>query len=589
VKLPNALTREEVSQYQQDRAASVLSEEKAAAFRDGWEGRLRELGYGLDALPLHVPGDVSFAPEDPEEAALDRLLAELDGDSPDQPHEADGAAGRRRAGKASDVLVRIAKAEGELFHAPDGTDYARVVVGDHHEVWPLRSSGFRKWLTRRFYEEQRTNPNGNALSEALLTLAGIASYDGPEHAVHLRVARHGEALYVDLANDRWEVVEVTPAGWRVMNEPPVRFRRTRSMAPLPSPETGGTLEALRDFINVADDDAWRLLAAWFLFAFSPTGPYPVLILHGEQGSAKSTAARLLRQLIDPTIGSGLRAAPKDVEDLAVATHNSHVVALDNLSGIQPWLSDALCRVATGAGLSKRELYTDAEETVLEACRPLVLNGITELATRGDLFDRAILVDLDPIPDENRRTEAEVRAGFEAVRPGVFGALLDALSTALRRLPETRLPKKPRMADFALFVTAAEEALGWPAGSFIASYEANRAQGNDLALDANPVGVAVRELVDNHGGDWAGTAQNLLDEVGQFVREEMRRSRYWPGTAWAMSNQLTRLTPNLRAAGIEVSRERANDAARTRVITLRAGRRTQPDEPAGAASLEEGGH
>jgi hypothetical protein len=553
------LSRQEAAAYAEARAASVLSDAAAEAFTAEWEPILRERGLDLNGLPLEEPDDgiVLFAEASERQDELD------------EPGEAPGPQ-RQYEGKAADVLVRIAVAEAELFHSPDGTEFARLLVAGHHEVWPLKSSGFRKWLTRRFYEAQHTNPSSNALTEAALTISGIASHDGPEHPVSLRVARHGDSLFVDLANDAWEVVVVSPAGWRVVSDPPVRFRRSRSMAPLPRPADGGSVEALRDFINVTDDDSWRLLVAWLVFAFSPSGPYPILILHGEQGSAKSTAARLLRSLVDPGLGSGLRAAPKDVEDLAVATHNSHVVALDNLSGIQPWLSDALCRVATGAGLSKRELYSDAEETVLEACRPLVLNGITELATRGDLFDRAILVDLEAIPDEDRRTEAEMRVGFDAVRAGLLGALLDAVACALRRLPETRLAKKPRMADFAVFVTAAEEALGWSSGSFLAAYEANRAQGNDLALDANPVGVAVRLLVDNHNGEWTGTAENLRTEAGSFASDEVRRGRFWPQTAWAMSNQLTRLTPNLRAAGIAVTRERANDAARTRLITLRSG-------------------
>jgi hypothetical protein len=184
-----------------------------------------------------------------------------------------------------------------------------------------------------------------------------------------------------------------------------------------------------------------------------------LLLHGEQGSAKSTTERVLRTIVDPN-HSPLRAAPKEERDLMVACHNSRVVAFDNLSGISDQLSDALCRIAYGTGLAQRELYSDSEEVVLDACRPIALNGITELATRGDLLDRTILVDLAPITEERRLPDKALNGRLEALAPGILGALLDAVSVALRRLPDTKLARLPRMADFTLFVTAAEEALGW---------------------------------------------------------------------------------------------------------------------------------
>ena len=357
------------------------------------------------------------------------------------------------------TLVGIAKTEAELFTAPDGTPYGLVDVGAHREVWPLKSSGFKEWLVRRYYEENGAVPKAQQLSEALNVINGDARFKGETIAVHLRVAGTDEAAYLDLANDAWEVVEVTAAGWRVLADSPVLFRRTKNSAPLPQPVPGGSVDLLRELINVPDEESWRLLVAWLVFTLSPAGPYPILLLHGEQGSAKSTAERVLRSIVDPN-HSPLRAAPKEEQDLLVACHNCWVVALDNLSGIQDWLSDALCRVASGTGLAKRELYTDSEEVVLNATRPIALNGITELATRGDLIDRSILVDLDAIPEDRRLPEKQLWRRFEELRPLILGALLDAVACALRNRATTTLPRLPRMADFALFVTAAEEALGW---------------------------------------------------------------------------------------------------------------------------------
>jgi hypothetical protein len=221
-------------------------------------------------------------------------------------------------------------------------------------------------------------------------------------------------------------VEIDAAGWRVITDAPVRFRRPKGLKPLPVPVTGGSLGELRHFVNVADDNSWRLLVAWMLAALRPRGPYPVLCLHGQQGSAKSTLARVLRSLIDPNLAE-LRSEPKEPRDLMIAADASWIIALDNLSSLPAWLSDALCRLSTGGGFATRELYSDAEETVFDAQRPVLLTGIEDLATRGDLLERSIVLTLPPIPEDRRRSERALWKQIEAVRPRILGALLTALS------------------------------------------------------------------------------------------------------------------------------------------------------------------
>src|SRR5262249_30177683 len=133
---------------------------------------------------------------------------------------------------------------------------------------------------------------------------------------------------------------------------------------------------------------WRLVVSWLLAALRPVGPYPVLVVYGEQGSAKSSLVRVLRALVDPNTAA-LRRPPREERDLVIAATNGWLIALDNLSHLPDWLSDGLCCLATGSGFATRELYTDADEAIFAARRPVVLNGIEEVATRGDLLDRAI--------------------------------------------------------------------------------------------------------------------------------------------------------------------------------------------------------
>ena len=190
------------------------------------------------------------------------------------------------------------------------------------------------------------------------------------------------------------------------------------------------------------------MVAWALAVLRNKGPYPALVLSGEQGSAKSTFSAILRALLDPNTAP-LRALPREDRDLFIAASNGHVLAFDNVSGLPAWISDTLCRLATGGGFAVRQLYTDQDEVLFDAARPVILNGIEDIVTRPDLADRAVFLTLEPIPEERRRPEAELWAAFEAERARILGVLLDAVVEGLKRLPDTHLPKLPRMADFAL--------------------------------------------------------------------------------------------------------------------------------------------
>jgi hypothetical protein len=335
------------------------------------------------------------------------------------------------------------------------------------------------------------------------------------------------------------------------------------MLPLPQPLTGGSIDLLPPFVNVDGDDDWRLLVAWLIAALRPRGPYPVLVLHGEQGSAKSTTARVLRSLVDPN-KAGLRAEPREARDLIVAAHNSWIIALDNLSHLSGWLSDALCRLSTGGGFSTRELFSDQDEALFDAQRPCVVNGIEELVTRGDLLDRSVILYLPNIPQDQRRPERAFWQRFEEERPQILGALCDVVSDGLQRIDTTELPELPRMADFALWVTAAEATCGWRAGAFLEAYEHNRSAANSLALEASLLVTPLRSIAK---AGFHGTATKLLGRFNDTVPDDVRKQRGWPRNARALSGALRRLAPNLRETGIDVAFLGQQGESRERMILV----------------------
>ena len=470
-----------------------------------------------------------------------------------------GAEEEERKPTQAELLIRCADGA-ELFHTPAGDSYATVPVNEHRETHPVKAKGFRRWLVRAFFERYDRPPGNQALQDALGLLEARADFDGPEREVYIRSAEHGGAIYIDLADEDWRVAEITATGWRVVDgeAAPVRFRRPRGMLALPAPRPGddddGCDGLLQRFFNVSTDEDLRLIVAWLVAALRPAGPYPVLLLQGEQGSAKSTAERLVRALVDPS-AAPLRTTPRSEHDLFIAADNSHVVALDNISSLQPWLSDALCRLSTGGGFSTRTLYENREEELFDGMKPVILNGITDVATRPDLLDRALVVSLPPIPDEGRRPEAELWREFEQTRPAILAALFDAMSGALRSVEAVRLEGMPRMADFAVWATAAEEALGWEDGAFMAAYAGNRKATADTALDADPVAGAVLELMKDHD-EWTGNATELWTTLGELVDENIRHTKAWPGAPNTLTGRLKRLAPTLRGAGIEYDEDRS---------------------------------
>jgi hypothetical protein len=448
------------------------------------------------------------------------------------------------------ILLRIASTA-ELFHTSGMEAFASFQVKNHFENWPIQSRAFKYFLIEKFRKIEEKPPTSQLLKEALGALEAKAWFEGEEVDVSLRLGEHEGKLYLDLCNENWEVIEIDKSGWRKKTDSPIKFRRARGMLPLPCPLKGGSLNDLRRFINVPDDKNFRLVIAWLLGALQAKGPFPLLCLQGEQGSAKSTLARILRSLIDPSV-SPLRTTPKDARDLAIASNNGWVICFDNLSGLRDWLSDSLCRLATGGGFSTRELYANSDEIIFDAMRPCMLNGIEEVATRNDLIDRAIVTKLPPVPSDSRRTEKSLMKEFEEYRPSILGALLDAVSEALMNISKVKLESLPRMADFAEWIVAAEPALPWQVGGFMEAYKGNRAEAVDVSLDSDPVAAAILKLLDEEG-EFEGISTELLEKLEGYTKDSIVTSRFWPKDGRSLSGRVDRAAPFLREVGIMVDR------------------------------------
>lgn len=490
----------------------------------------------------------------------------------------------------SAVLMRIA-GTARIFRGMDHGYYAEVPIDGHYEIHELGSPAFEYWLIRSFRAARNMLPGSDSVKRLVRGLEAEAAAMKTAEAVWIRVADKGRATqlegqavgdvhgqsasgafgcaagddvyFLDLGDSSRKAVEISAHGCRIVPCPPVAFRRPKGLAPLPVPRWDGSTELLRKYTNLTDND-FPLLVAWATYAFRPAGPYPVLILTGEQGSAKSTMARLLRALIDPS-SAPLRALPSNQRDFMIEAHNTWLLAYDNVSSISNLLSDGLCRVATGGGLSTRVLFSDDDNLLFNVQRPTILTGIDDFVRRSDLIDRCLFVLLAAIIDVNRRSERAFWDDFAADYPRILGALLLAVSAGLRALPDVELPALPRMADFAQWGEAVTIGLGGAPGAFLAAYTANRREACVAALEGCPIAEALLEVTRQYPRDAQGSATEIYEGLSSWVPPELRRSARWPRSPQAFAQILRRMAPQLRAIGINVTFDRTTKARLIRII------------------------
>jgi hypothetical protein len=457
-----------------------------------------------------------------------------------------------RKPSTSSFIIELAS-NAVLYHTEDGTAFADVSEDGVTKTWPINSSEFEMWLRAQYFQKTKSAPGSDALSAAKETLAARAIMEGEERPVYLRCAWHCGNIYIDLCDEKWRAIEITSSGFHVTEHAPVRFRRKKGMRPLPVPEKEGNIELLRPFLNVSNDHDFYLVTSWILSAMRGKGPFPILIVVGEQGTAKSTFTYIIRQLVDAT-NPPQRSLPSSTRDLFIAANNTWVLAFDNLSYLSPWLSDSLCSLSTGGGFATRQLHTDEDEVLFNAMRPIIMNGIENVANRGDLLDRAIILSLNPIPKERRKPAEEIQKDFNAVCPAILGGLCNALSEGLRQLPNIRLTGAPRMADFMLWSIACEKAFCPTPGLFSEAYETNQREAVEEIVSSSPLALAVLKLMSERSC-WKGTATELLKELAEETQNEtvVRDNRLWPKTPKVLSERLKRFAPALRENGIEMTK------------------------------------
>lgn len=467
----------------------------------------------------------------------------------DSAHEPDGDEGDNGGDKKDSLasqLVAFVCERVELFHDENRDVFA--FLADAQESFRLTGANFKNWLMAEFFKVTGKAARDQSVREALSVLTGLALFDGEKKSVHVRVAKSGDAYFLDLGQPGNSLAAKIEAGrWELVEQHEVRFIRPESMRPLPTPDAAGNINKLWELVNVPK--ASRLLVlAWLVECLRADTVFPVLELLGEAGSAKSSAQKALRRLIDPN-ASNLRSPPKSVEDVFVSAGVNWFASFENISHLAAPMQDALCVLATGGGYAKRKLYSDGEESVINVMRPVVLNGISACVTAHDLIDRSVCVELPVL--NVRHEDSAIEREFEAAYSGLVGGLLNLMAQTLKELPNAQLAAedRPRMAGFARLGVAVERALGEAPGEFLRQFHASRRESIERTIDGSPVASALVDWFEScNRVSVELSAKALLTEVERF---KPTMTDAWPKSPKGFGDSLRRAAPSLRYMGVEV--------------------------------------
>lgn len=288
------------------------------------------------------------------------------------------------------------------------------------------------------------------------------------------------------------------------------------MLPLPVPERGGSADELEPFLNTSPDQ-FVLVKGCLLCALRSWGPYPLAVLVGPAGSAKSTFTRILRDLIDPD-KIPMSGAPRDSRDVGVAALNSHVLAYDNISSLSQNVSNALCRVACGGGHRERKYITNQKDVrFCHVAKPVILNGVTEFIKAPDLLDRSIIFHLQHL--DSKKTEAALRRDFNNKRGRILGGLFDLMVEGVRNLPSVQSESSVRMV----------EAITWCKACGLKDFEDRWRQSlienNQAVIEHDEAAVGIESLMKKQK-QWTGILTELADTLRKSAtkcRSPFRRS------------------------------------------------------------------
>lgn len=455
-----------------------------------------------------------------------------------------------RSNQAKKVIDKILSQENiSLINHRRVDGFIRVQHEDGVDIFPIGGSAI--FVQQIAWKNFEMSLGESTIKQIQQTLKAKAIFEGEDCELNSRVAHHDGAIWYDLGRS---VVRVSVEGWEVIANPPNIFKRYSQNKRQVIPQKGGTYWDLHNFFFINPEQR-LLFACWVLGSFIPGIPHPALVLHGSQGAAKSSTMKALLKLIDPSLNED--AQTEDETQLLLNASHRHVLPLDNLSMITPKMSDLLCKIITGSGRVKRKLFSDEDEVINQLQNVVVMNGINIPASRPDILDRCITINLQRIPAELRLDEKTLRDQFDKQLPFILGDCFTVISRAMALYPDIHLKRMFRLADFTKWGCAIAEALGSSKEEFMASYQLNQNDLTEESLLASPLGRAIKFfMADNEVLE--GTPTSILIKLNGIAFNAGVNPRDLPENAYSFGRQFNAVQTNLEQCGMQVEFKRSRE-------------------------------
>ena len=443
----------------------------------------------------------------------------------------------------------------ELFKDQDGNPYATIKINKHHENWPIRSRAFENFITKQIYEASDKPPTKEKVNSFKSIYSAKALFEGRTYEVYLRCAKIEEEIFIDIADDEWRCIKINKEGIEILDTSPIKFRRFRHMKPLEFDLNANIkdIELLWKYVPVTEEDK-IILRPHVALLFIPDIPYAIIIFYGPQGSGKSMSLKFIRVLVDPSSLKILSLA-KDKTELVQQVSHHYLPFFDNVTRISKQYSDFFCRVVTGEGFSKRELYTDDEDIIYNIIRRLAFNGINIAGEEPDFLDRSVITHLERIEKKNRKREKALLKEFEKDKQLITGALLKIVQGSLEKFEdvEKEIKSLPRMADYAIWCETASQVIGEKPGVYLHKYLTKIESLNKDAIEANPIGWVILEFINDHQ-EWRGSPTHLLNELEKKAIELKINinQKLWPRAPQSLTRRINEIKTNLEDEGIAVN-------------------------------------
>ena len=467
-------------------------------------------------------------------------------------------ASQKHTGSVSDTLLNLARNNMRFFMDNQNNAYVLYNNGKINSLSRTNSGDTEVYLRKLYYDSFHKSLDKNCLRQVVDTLVMFGKTSEEVHDVHQRIAFQNDSLFYDLSDEFGSVVQVDKYGSKIVKQnQAVYFIRTSDMKTQVKPnlqaDPTNIMEYIHKYFRIADDKEAVLFTVYLVACFLEQISHPILILHGEKGSAKSTTMRMIQRIVSPSM-TELLPLPKSRDDLAVILNQHYFVAFDNLQVLNTEKSDLLCQASTGGVYVKRRLYTDNEDVALPIKNCVACNGINVVASKSDLLDRSILIQLQRIPEKERRTDLSIQNEFEKDLPSILGCCLNAVSKALNCINEINLERLPRMADFAKWGYAIAIGIDIDPQIFFDAYMDNICQAKKESINTNSLAECIIQFMQQNSSDiWKGTWSKLYKAVKDTAfQESITLDRFFPKAPSALSRRINEIKTDLESIGLFIS-------------------------------------